>query len=141
MKALLVIDTLNKFLYGNKDQLLVPKFSVKKIISKCKSTIEIARKKNTKIIYVRCYHNKTDPCIRMGGAHCLKGTDGAEIVDQLKPRKSDIIVRKVSYDSFYNTKLEKILKNMRIRNLGNKTSIAFIREAVCNVQKLKDVKW
>jgi nicotinamidase-related amidase len=116
-KALFVIDMLNEFIYGNKDQLLVTKEERRKIILNIRKVITIAHKKNIPVIYVNCAHKKSDPCIKMVGQHAMKGTKGAETIDELKPTKKDYIVEKISYDGFYKTNLERLLKKLKIKEI------------------------
>ena len=42
----------------------------------------------------------------------MEGTDAAEVVDELKPTGFDFVVKKSTYDSFHNTKLESLLKKL-----------------------------
>ncbi|MCK4351904.1 cysteine hydrolase [candidate division WOR-3 bacterium] len=48
---------------------------------------------------------------------CISGTWGAQIVDELKPEKSDITVIKHRYNGFLGTNLELILKGTNIDTL------------------------
>ncbi|WP_217424783.1 cysteine hydrolase family protein [Virgibacillus ihumii] len=45
------------------------------------------------------------------------GTNAADIVDQIKPEKQDIVIDKYRWSSFYDTSLNLILKNMGIKHL------------------------
>lgn len=47
----------------------------------------------------------------------IRGTWGADIVEQLKPRKGDIVVEKQRYSAFYQTNLDIILKTYNIKYL------------------------
>ena len=48
---------------------------------------------------------------------CLVGSWGAEVIDELKPRKNDIVVINFGSDSFEGTDLDLILRNNRIASL------------------------
>ena len=48
---------------------------------------------------------------------CLIGSWGAEVIDELKPWKNEIIVINFGSDSFERTDFDLILKNNRIRTL------------------------
>lgn len=117
MKALLVIDMLNEFIYGSEDQLLVTKEQRERIIPNIRKVIDIAHKKNIPVIYVNCAHKKTDPCVRIVGQHAMKGTKGAQVIDELKPTKKDYVVEKISYDGFFKTKLERLLKKLKVKEI------------------------
>ncbi|NIO44500.1 MAG: isochorismatase family protein [Candidatus Aenigmarchaeota archaeon] len=117
MKALLVIDMLKGFIYGNKDQRVIRKKQTKKLIQKIRKVIDLAHKKNIPIIYINCNHKKTDPCVKISGKHAMKGTKGAQVIDGLKPTKKDHIVKKIAFDGFYKTRLEKLLKRLKIKEI------------------------
>lgn len=48
---------------------------------------------------------------------CLTGNPGLEIVDELKPRKDEIVFEKKRYSNFYDTPLEIWLKGMEVNTL------------------------
>lgn len=98
---------LNDFVYGKL------KFSkVQKIIPNIKLLLDIARKNNIPIIYCNDSHVISDRELEIWGAHAMKDTKGADVIDELKPHKSDYIVLKNSYSAFYKTELEKVLENL-----------------------------
>lgn len=117
MKALLVIDMLKEFIYGNKNQRVIRKKQTKKLIQKLRKVIDLAYKKNIPVIYINCSHKKTDPCVRISGKHAMKGTKGAQVIDELKPTKKDLIVKKIAFDGFYKTRLEKLLRKLKIKEI------------------------
>ena len=47
----------------------------------------------------------------------IRGTWGAQIVEQLKPQEDDIVIEKQRYSAFYQTNLDMILKTYGIRYL------------------------
>src|SRR4030095_15167823 len=47
---------------------------------------------------------------RPGPPICVKGTDGAEVINELKPASDDYIVTKVRSSAFHETKLETLLR-------------------------------
>ena len=58
--------------------------------------------------------------------HCLEGTPGVEIIDELKPQPGDFVVPKRRYSGFYLTDLEILLR-------GISKSILIITGAATNV--------
>jgi len=113
-KALIIIDMLNDFILEGapmqvKDAL--------KIVGPIKREIKKARESGDKIIYVCDNHDKNDKEFEIWPAHCVSGTKGAEIYDELKPEPFDIIVKKTRYSGFYNTNLDEILKKLNIDTL------------------------
>jgi len=56
----------------------------------------------------------------------IYGTWGAEIIDELKPCKEDIVIKKQRYDGFVGTKLDIVLRTLGIKYLiflGTATNI------------------
>lgn len=115
-EALLIIDMLNDFVLEGAP-LEVPE--TRRVIPVIKKEIKEAKAKGNPVIYICDAHDKDDKEFTKFGwpAHAVKGTNGAEIVDELKPEKDDIIIEKTTYSGFYNTRLDKILKKLGVKNL------------------------
>jgi nicotinamidase-related amidase len=115
-EALLIIDMLNDFVLEGAP-LEVPE--TRKVIPAIKKEIESARAKGSPVIYICDAHEKEDREFSKFGwpAHAVKGTKGAEVVEELKPEKDDIVIEKTTYSGFYNTRLDETLKNLGINNL------------------------
>lgn len=115
-KALLVIDMLNDFVREGAP-LEVP--NTRKVIPSIKREVERTRKAGEPVIYVCDSHEPDDKEFRRFGwpPHAVKGTVGAQVVRELKPSNSDIIIEKTTYSGFYNTKLENTLKTLGIDTL------------------------
>ena len=113
--ALLIIDMLNEYLspdgkiYCEKALEIVPN------IINLRSTL---KKLGGKVIYVNTSHvGEGDPEIQKWGSHAMRGTWGAEVIEELRPEPDDYIVYKRTYDGFYNTELEITLKSLFIKNV------------------------
>lgn len=115
-KALLIIDMLNDFVLEGAP-LEVP--DTRKIIPVIKEEIEKAKDEGSPVIYVCDAHDKEDKEFSKFGwpAHSVKGTKGAEVVDELKPQRDDIVIKKTTYSSFYNTTLNETLERLGVSNL------------------------
>ncbi|GAB4423353.1 MAG: cysteine hydrolase [Thermodesulfovibrionales bacterium] len=115
-EALLIIDMLNDFVLEGAP-LEVP--DARKVIPAIKREVELARKENKPVIYVCDAHEPDDKeFFRFGWpAHAVKGTRGAEVVDELSPQGDDIIIQKTTYSGFYNTRLDEILKALGIDSI------------------------
>lgn len=128
--ALIVTDMLNDFV--NKGAPLeVPK--ARTIINNIKKEIFRARKHSIPIIYCCDTHKNNDPEFRLWPIHAVKGTEGALIIKQLKPRAEDYIVAKTSYSCFYKTSLDKLLRKLGRTHLiitGVVTNICVLYTAV-----------
>ncbi|MFQ6050125.1 MAG: cysteine hydrolase family protein [Candidatus Hydrothermarchaeota archaeon] len=114
MKALLIIDMLKDFVKENAP-LEVPES--RNIINPIKNLIEKARKTKTMVIYICDSHREDDPEFDIWPRHCVSGTEGSEVIDELKPEKNDYIVRKRKYSGFFGTDLDSILREFKVEEL------------------------
>jgi len=48
------------------------------------------------------------------GGGCIRGTVGAEVVDELKPQKGDYIVVKQRWSAFFQTELDNLLQRLNV---------------------------
>ncbi len=112
--AILVVDMLNDFTLDNaplkveENRLIIPHI---------KELITTERQKGVPIIYVCDAHSPNDKEFAIWPKHCIKGTQGAQIVNELTPQDSDFVIEKTTYDGFYGTTLNELLKNMNIKRL------------------------
>ena len=115
-KALLIIDMLNDFVQEGAP-LEVP--STRKIIPSIKKEIKEARTEGFPIIYICDTHHEQDREFEKMNwpVHAIKGTAGSEVIEDLSPKQEDIFIEKTTYSAFYNTKLDKILKELEINTL------------------------
>src|SRR3972149_6683007 len=85
----------------------------KRIIPNIKKLVKAARKSNVPVIYSNDAHYPQDVEVtRKWGKHAIKGTEGAEVIPELKPAQKDYIVEKRTYSSFYETGLDPLLRSM-----------------------------
>ncbi len=113
-EALLVIEMLNDFIKAGAP-LEVP--DARKILSYVKRRIREARENQILIIYVCDNHKENDEEFKKWPKHAISGTRGAEIIEELKPEKGDLIVRKRRYSAFLGTDLDLLLREFRIEKL------------------------
>jgi len=83
----------------------------KSIIPNLQRLLEESRKKGFPIIFA-CDSFLEGDFIFKGKmkVHSLRGTKGAEVVDELKPEPSDIILPKRRFSAFYKTDLDQTLR-------------------------------
>lgn len=109
-RALIVIDIQNEFAKHI--------FNIRTVIKNTKKLIAYFKKKKWPIIYIQDFHtDKNDPEFKKFGCHALKGTKGVEYVEGLKLDKKDVLIRKKRLSSFFNTGLDKILKQKKIKEI------------------------
>lgn len=115
-EALLIIDMLNDFV--RKDAPLeVP--DTRKVIPSIQREIQKARTEGIPVIYVCDTHDEQDIEFEKFGwpHHAVKGTEGARVIDALKPARGDVIIEKKTYSSFYSTRLDSELRRMGVKTV------------------------
>lgn len=109
--AVLVVDLLNDFITGQlkceRGQKMLPRVS---------KLLDEARKNNVPVIFCNdCHLDKVDFEFKLWGPHAIKGTWGAEIVDELKyDSKKDFIVEKRRFSGFFRTNLDLLLRELGV---------------------------
>lgn len=112
--ALIIVDMQNDFA-NPKGSLYVP--STKQVIPHIKKLLEMARKKGVFVIFTQDWHPKDDPEFKIWGVHCVRGSWGSHVIDELKPLKDEEHIHKLRYDAFYGTSLDHILRLHKIENV------------------------
>jgi nicotinamidase-related amidase len=103
--ALLVVDMLNDFLFGKiKCERAVP------MIPRSAQLADAARGAGVPVFYSNDSHTRKDFEVQRWGEHAMRGTKGARVISDLRPRKKDQQIPKTTYSSFFNTRLERELK-------------------------------
>ncbi len=117
MKALLVADMVNEYIYGEKPLINIGKKY--QLISNIKHVIDLAHQKNIPVIYINSAFRKIDPIMKViGHRHqAMKGTKGAEVIPELKPLSQDSVLEKRGYDGFWKSGLKKKLKELKIQDI------------------------
>jgi len=107
-EALLIIDMLNDFVLPGAP-LEVPE--TRAVIPIIRREINRARTAGMPILYVCDNHAPDDKEFAKYGwpAHAVQGTKGAEVIAELRPAPSDIVIPKDTYSGFYGTRLEEAL--------------------------------
>jgi ureidoacrylate peracid hydrolase len=138
--ALLVVDMQNAFAHqgGYFDLVGLDITSIQSIIEPCWKIIDGARARGIRIIYLQmgCSQDLSDKgspnapssiksrILSMMKEHpewkdkfYIYGTWGAEIIEELKPREGDIVVKKQKHDGFIGTNLDIILRTLGAKYL------------------------
>ena len=93
----------------------------------CARLIEAARKADVPVIYLTYVYlpdyrdggvliGEINPAFKDVG-YVAEGTWDAEVVDELKPEPSDIVVEKSRYSGFHGSRLEPVLRSLRAETL------------------------
>jgi nicotinamidase-related amidase len=110
--AILVIDMQNDFIKGK-----LKSDRVTRIIPNVKQLLENARERHIPIFFCIDEHLPIDTYeMNLWGPHAMKGTEGAEIIDELKPsiekRTEEYVIPKRTYSAFDGTGLDKALRGI-----------------------------
>ena len=114
-KGVLVIDMLDDFL--NPGGALYVGNEAAGVVSPIFELLEKERAAGTKVIYICDHHTPEDAEFKMFPLHCIAGSEGAEIIHELKPRQEDAIVYKRRFSAFSGTDLDITLREYQITNL------------------------
>ncbi len=82
-----------------------------------KSLITKARRAGARVIFIQDWHRPDDPEFSIWGPHCVEETPGTEIIPELAPLPKEFIVRKRTYDPFFETDLELLLRQSGVHDL------------------------
>jgi len=108
--AVIVIDMINDFVTG-----VFKSDRAAKIIPNIQALTDYARTQKTPVIHATDAHLPgMDREFDVWGKHAEAGSWGAEIVDELKPRKGDFRVYKRKYSAFQGTDLDQLLRELKI---------------------------
>lgn len=153
--AVMVIDMENAFVSkgGLFDLLGFDLSNNQKCIEPIRKVNSAARAKGVKVIYVA---HRLSPDLREIGPNSpywyrgeslsyrehpewrdkltVRGTWGAEIIDELKPQAGDIVVEKQRYSAFFATNLDMILRTHNIKYLA----FAGVTISICVEASLRD---
>ncbi len=111
--ALVLHDMQNDFIKAS-----LSKPEMMEVVKRTRALIDLAHSLPIPIIYTRV-ENDPDMLLpperalylrRSGNPVCVKGTAGAEVIDELKPAAGDFVVTKVRSSAFYGTKMEALLR-------------------------------
>ena len=89
----------------------------RKTIVPIRSLLGKARKSGVMIVYIQDWHRPDDPEFSIWGPHAVQDTRGIAIIPELAPAPEDFIVRKRTYDPFFSTDLDLLLRQKGIQNL------------------------
>lgn len=114
MRALLVIDMLKDFVHEDG---ALPVEGAAKLIPKINAEIKKFRGRGEPVIFIADSHAPDDKEFEIWPKHCVKGSDGAEVIEGLDKKDEDEVIAKTTYSAFYNTGLEEVLKDKGVTEL------------------------
>ena len=108
--AVMVIDVIQDFVYG--------KFGSERaasILPSLKRLLGYARGSGVSVVYLTDAHLPVgDAEFEVWGEHAVEGSEGAEIVGEVKPVEGDFRILKRRYSCFYETGLDALLRELGV---------------------------
>jgi ureidoacrylate peracid hydrolase len=115
--GIIVVDMLNEFCKPG-GAMVLPGYEA--LIPPQKKVIEAGRQAGCPILFVVDTHRanvRQDREFLKRTPHCLEGTWGAQVIEDLDPRSDDIYVVKRRYSAFFNTDLDLTLRDLQLSTL------------------------
>lgn len=112
--AVLVVDMLNEFCKPG-GAMVLPGYE--RLIPPQRSVLDAARQSGSPIVFIVDAHRpnvRQDREFLKRTRHCIEGTWGAQVIDDLAPRPDDLHVVKRRYSAFFNTDLDLTLKDSQV---------------------------
>ena len=106
--CLLVIDMLKDFVEPRGALYVGPRATA--IVPRVRELMEEFRRRGEPVIYICDEHDPDDREFERFPPHCVRGTAGAEVVEELAPGAGDTVLKKRRYSGFYGTPLGRILQ-------------------------------
>ncbi len=104
--ALVVVDMQNDFVRPN-GALQVE--AAADTVDGIAGLLDTARSHGVHIAFTQDTHTEDDKEFELWPPHCIEGTEGWEIIDDLPREDGDLVVQKNRYDGFYETPLDHYL--------------------------------
>jgi ureidoacrylate peracid hydrolase len=115
--SILIVDMLNEFCKPG-GAMVLPGYE--KLVGPHKSLIKTGRHLGCPIVFIVDTHRanvREDREWLKRTPHCVEGSWGAQVIDDLEPNPDDIYVVKRRYSGFFNTDLDVTLKDLKVDTL------------------------
>ena len=112
--ALLLADMLVDFV-SPRGRLFVP--DTRETVAPLRNLVRKARAAGALVVFIQDWHRPDDPEFAIWGPHAIQDTRGTQIIPELAPAPRDFVVRKRTYDPFFATDLDLLLRQNGIENL------------------------
>ncbi len=92
------------------------------IVAPLKDLLSQARLSSVPVVHVYDYfcpaEADIDAHLKLQGRHAVEGTTGVQVIDELAPRPEDYVVHKKVYDGFYGTRLDMVLRELKVERIA-----------------------
>lgn len=115
--GIVVVDMLNEFCKPG-GAMVLPGYE--RLVPPQKKVIEAGRQAGGPILFVIDTHRpnvRQDREFLKRTPHCLEGTWGARVIEDLDPRPDDVYIVKRRYSAFFNTDLDLTLRDLQVSTL------------------------
>lgn len=115
--AVVVVDMLNEFCKPG-GAMVLPGYEV--LVAPQRRVIDAARQCGCPIVFVVDAHRgnvRQDREFLKRTPHCIEGSWGARVIEDLDPRPDDLYVIKRRYSAFFNTDLDLTLRDCKVDSL------------------------
>lgn len=115
--AVLVVDMVNDFCLPDG---AMPLPDAGRLYEPQRQVIEAVRDTGGVVVQVVDTHRsnlREDREFRTRDPHCLEGTHGAQVVEELAPRDDDLVVLKRRFSGFFATDLDLVLRDMHVEHV------------------------
>lgn len=114
--AVLVVDMLNDFCKEGGCMVLQEGLEA---VAPIANLIDQARTHGVPVIYINDCHRpgKYDKEFDKRAPHCIDGTWGAQVIDELAPQEQDYCIKKRRFSGFYQTDLDLVLRELGIKTV------------------------
>jgi len=106
--AILVVDML-KDAFKAKTPISIEEYL--KIVPRIKELIQQARARAIPVVFACDSFLENDFFFQGNRGYCLRGSQGAEVIDELKPEAEDVVMPKRRFSAFFKTFLDQALRN------------------------------
>jgi nicotinamidase-related amidase len=129
--ALVVVDMENEFCKpGGK---LYHSEGVDEVIPRLQHLLRTTRESGAQVIFVQSVRYPNSPeFIRFGQSPILlKGTWGAQLIEELSPKPGEPMIEKNTHDCFYRTEMDSLLEKLAIRPETHAIIVGGINANIC----------
>jgi nicotinamidase-related amidase len=109
--AVVVVNMLKDMILQRKPFHMPPEFK-EQVMPRIAELLENARKMKIQVVYICDAHRPKDPELSdfpAGAEHCVKGTGGEEVINEVKLQPGDYNVVKRRFTGFFGTDLDILL--------------------------------
>lgn len=111
--ALVIVDMIKDNLGTDKHHSIARE--AREIVPSLKRFIEFARAETIPVIYANDSFLKGDFIFGSRlNEHSLRGTEGTEVIEEIKPQSGDYVVEKLRFSAFFRTDLDQVLRRLGV---------------------------